>query len=274
MLGSFNIDQVVQPGHYMSGSHDAHSLVPTTRTGKFMVRWPRTSAAPFCSLHMWSGWCTNSLTLRPRTCGRPVVSQPLGAPNQYWAPSLRRLWPKNNTRLISPSNINNSRWIMNNSARWSWTWNHRWVVHVHSFLAVWSWEWPTSSSSFSNSAIVLFQFFCTMNIWILYYLIWFLYFLILYNFICLISFFNIILYNFILFILHNFIFLLLFLYYLLICWRTLFRQTYSIDELVDKIFTDGMVILCWRKNSVGKTIKCCSDVTLCFLDFEIKKHYI
>ena len=53
--------------------------------------------------------------------------------------------------------------------------------------------------------------------------------------------------------------------------RTLFRWTYSIGELVDKIFTDGMVILCRRKNSIDKIVKCCSDVTLCFLDFEKKK---
>jgi len=33
---------------------------------------------------------TGSPTLRPRTCGRPVVFQPLGAPNQYRAPNLRR----------------------------------------------------------------------------------------------------------------------------------------------------------------------------------------
>jgi hypothetical protein len=34
--------------------------------------------------------CTDSPTLRSRTCGRSVVSQPLGAPNQYRAPNLRR----------------------------------------------------------------------------------------------------------------------------------------------------------------------------------------
>jgi hypothetical protein len=35
--------------------------------------------------------CMDSPTLRSRTCGRPVVSQPLGALNQYRAPSsLRR----------------------------------------------------------------------------------------------------------------------------------------------------------------------------------------
>jgi len=60
--------------------------------------------------------CTNSPTLRPRTCGRPIVSQPLGALNRYRAPSLRSSWPCNNTRLISPKNISNSWQIMNNSA--------------------------------------------------------------------------------------------------------------------------------------------------------------
>jgi hypothetical protein len=48
--------------------------------------------------------CMGSPTLRSRTCGRPVVSQPLGAPNQYRSPSLRSLWPCSNTRLSSPKN--------------------------------------------------------------------------------------------------------------------------------------------------------------------------
>jgi len=58
--------------------------------------------------------CTDSPTVQSITYGRHVVSQPLGASNQYRAPSLRRLWPWNN-------NINNSRRIMNNSASSSWT---------------------------------------------------------------------------------------------------------------------------------------------------------
>jgi hypothetical protein len=99
--------------------------------------------------------CTGSPTLRPRTCGRPVVSQPLGAPNQYRAPNLRSSWPCNNTRiispknrsnyrrimcktrltrLISPRNTRNSRRIMNNFAQWSWTWHHKVVIHVHPFF--------------------------------------------------------------------------------------------------------------------------------------------
>jgi len=34
-----------------------------------------------------------------------------------------------------------------------------------------------------------------------------------------------------------------------------YRQTYSIREVVGKIYTNVMVILCWQKNSVGKKIK-------------------
>jgi hypothetical protein len=37
-------------------------------------------------------------------CGRPVVFQPLGAPNQYRAPNLRSSWPCSNTLLSSPRN--------------------------------------------------------------------------------------------------------------------------------------------------------------------------
>jgi len=81
--------------------------------------------------------CTGSPTLWPRTCGQPVVSQPLGASNQYRAPNLRSSWPCNNTRLSSPKNtttyrqsMHNSKWIMNSFAKWSWTWHHRVVIHV------------------------------------------------------------------------------------------------------------------------------------------------
>ena len=95
--------------------------------------------------------CTNSPTLRPRTCGQLIVSQPLGAPNLYWAPSLRRSWPWNNTRLISPSNISNSQRIMNNSARW----NHRWVVYVRFFFGCLVPGTTNPSSSTSSVATVL-----------------------------------------------------------------------------------------------------------------------
>jgi hypothetical protein len=92
--------------------------------------------------------CTGSPTLRPKTCSRPVVSQLLGAPNQYRASNLRSSWTcsntrlssskntstyrwlMNNTRLISPRNTSNSRRIMNSFAKWSWTWHHRVVIHV------------------------------------------------------------------------------------------------------------------------------------------------
>jgi hypothetical protein len=67
---------------------------------------------------------TGSPTLQPKTCGRPVVSQPLGALRQYRAPSLRSSWPWNN-------NMNNSRRIMISSIKWSWRLDQGWVIiHV------------------------------------------------------------------------------------------------------------------------------------------------
>jgi hypothetical protein len=152
--------------------------------------------------------CTDSPTLRSRTCGWPVVSQPLGAPNQYQVPSLKSSWPCNNTWLISSKNMSNFWWTMNNSVKWSWTWDHRWVVLVR----------PIFGRMVPGMTSLLLQrrhcssliFICTnkivMNIWILYYSILFLHISILYNLICLIIFFFIILYNFILMILYNFIF--------------------------------------------------------------------
>ena len=81
--------------------------------------------------------CTGSPTLRPRTCERPVVSQPLGDPNQYRALNLRSSWPCINTRLNSPKNtttyqrgIHNFQRIMNSFAKWSLTWHHIMVIHV------------------------------------------------------------------------------------------------------------------------------------------------
>jgi len=110
---------------------------------------------------------TGSPTLRPTTCGRPIVFQPLGAPNQYRAPNLRSSWPCSNTRLSLPRNtityqrsthnskrlmhnkerslskskhlkhnkkrsmkrlMNNKRWLMNSFAKWLWTWQI--VEHV------------------------------------------------------------------------------------------------------------------------------------------------
>jgi len=84
---------------------------------------------------------TGSPTLRPRTCGRPVMFQPLGASNQYRASNLRSSWPWSNTRLSSPKNTTNYQWsmhntkrIMNSFAKWSWTWHHRVVIHVRLIL--------------------------------------------------------------------------------------------------------------------------------------------
>jgi len=111
---------------------------------------------------------TGSPTLRPTTCGRPVVFQPLGAPNQYRAPNLRSSWPCSNTRLSSPKNtttyqqsthnskrlmhnkerslskskrlkhnkkrsMNNKKRFMNSFAKWSWIWQHI-VEHVRLIL--------------------------------------------------------------------------------------------------------------------------------------------
>ena len=61
---------------------------------------------------------------RLKTCVRLVVSQPLEALHQYRAHSLRSSWPWNN-------NMNDSRWIMNSSIKWSWTLDPGWVmIHV------------------------------------------------------------------------------------------------------------------------------------------------
>jgi hypothetical protein len=97
---------------------------------------------------------TGSPTLRPTTCGRPVVFQPLGPPNQYRAPNLRSSWPCSNTRLSSPKNtttyqrsthnskrlkhnkersLNNKKRLMNSFAKWSWTWQYR-VEHMRLIL--------------------------------------------------------------------------------------------------------------------------------------------
>jgi len=90
---------------------------------------------------------TGSPTLRPTTCDRPIVFQPLGAPNQYRAPNLRSSWPCSNTWLNSPKNTttyqrstHNSKRLMQNKersmksfAKWSWKWQHR-VEHVRLIL--------------------------------------------------------------------------------------------------------------------------------------------
>jgi hypothetical protein len=55
--------------------------------------------------------------------------------------NLRSSWHCSNTRLSSSKNMttyrrlmNNSRWIMNSFAKWSWTWHHRVVIHVRLLL--------------------------------------------------------------------------------------------------------------------------------------------
>jgi len=110
---------------------------------------------------------TGSPTLRPTTCGPPVVFQLLGAPNQYRSPNLRSSWPCSNTRLNSPTNtttyqrsthnskrlmrnkerslskskrlkhnkkrlMNNKKRLMNSFAKWLWTWQI--VEHVRLIL--------------------------------------------------------------------------------------------------------------------------------------------
>jgi hypothetical protein len=60
---------------------------------------------------------TGSPTLRSKTWGRPVVFQPLGAPNQYRAPNLRSSLPCSNTRLSSPKNTTTYQWSTHNSKR-------------------------------------------------------------------------------------------------------------------------------------------------------------
>jgi len=139
-----------------------------------MIFWPIRNSIRIC------GWrldhqvdllkigSTGSPTLRPITCGRPVVFQPLGAPNQYRAPNLRSSWPCSNTRLSSPKNmttyqrsthnskrlmhnkerslnkskhlkhnkersLNNKKRLMNSFAKWSWTWQHI-VEHMRLIL--------------------------------------------------------------------------------------------------------------------------------------------
>jgi len=125
-----------------------------------MIFWPIRNSIRIC------GWrldrqvdpikigFTGSPTLRPTTCGRPVVFQPLWAPNQYRAPNLRSSWPCSNARLSSPKDmttyqrsthnskrlmhnkersLNNKKRLINNFAKWSWTWQHR-VEHVRLIL--------------------------------------------------------------------------------------------------------------------------------------------
>jgi len=126
-----------------------------------MIFWPIRNSIRIC------GWrldrqvdlikigFTGSPTLRPTTCGRPVVFQSLGARN------LRSSWPCSNTRFSSPINMttyqrsthnsnrlmhnkerslnkskrfkHNKKQLMNSFAKWSWTWQHK-VEHVRLIL--------------------------------------------------------------------------------------------------------------------------------------------
>ena len=96
---------------------------------------------------------SNTTALRARTCGWPVVSQRLGAPNQYWAPNLRSSWPCSNTRLISPKNTSDYRRIMNTSSNgYGDEITYGWYMCAP-FLAVWSRERP--ASSFSSSSVII-----------------------------------------------------------------------------------------------------------------------
>ena len=171
----------------VSWGRDTGMILRPTRISIRICRWMQD-----CSMDPIEIGCTNSPTPRPRTCEWPVMSQPLVAPNRYQAPNLRSLWPYNNTQFISPKHMNDSRWIMNNSTKCSWTWDHIWLVRVR----------PLFDRMVPGSTnLLLLQrrhcssliFICTnkivMNIWILYYWILFLHILILYNFVCLIIFF-------------------------------------------------------------------------------------
>jgi hypothetical protein len=83
-----------------------------------------------------------------------VVSKPLGAHNQYRAHNFRSSRPYKSIRPISLKNMKDSPRIMKNSTEWSWIWDHKWVVCVRPFLAIWSRERQASSSS-SGAAIVV-----------------------------------------------------------------------------------------------------------------------
>ena len=123
---------------------------------------------------------TGSPTLRPTTCGRPVVLQLLGAPYQYRALNLRSSWPCSNTRLSSPKSTttyqrrthnskNNKEWHTNNSknntarslnnkerpmksfVKWSWTWHK--LEHVR----------PIFFGSMTASLLLLLQLHLYIN---------------------------------------------------------------------------------------------------------------
>jgi len=135
---------------------------------RFKMRWNLFRFVPFFEL-VWN------------------VSAIPGGTERNWQPcyqalSLRSLWPCNNTRLISPKNMSDSRWIMNNFVKWSWKWDHRWEVHVHLYCGSMD---PGTCSLVLVLLLLLQHCHCSsiicirtnkivMNIWILYYSILFL----------------------------------------------------------------------------------------------------
>jgi hypothetical protein len=82
---------------------------------------------------------------------------------------------------------------MNNSAKWSWKWDHRWLVCGHPLFVHMVPGMTRPLLLFQRYHCFSLIFICTnrfvMNIWILYHSILFLHISILYNFICLIIFF-------------------------------------------------------------------------------------
>jgi len=63
---------------------------------------------------------TGSPTLRPTTCSRLVVFQPLGAPNQYRAPNLRSSWLCSNSprnTITYKRSTHKSKRLMHNKER-------------------------------------------------------------------------------------------------------------------------------------------------------------
>ena len=73
---------------------------------------------------------TGSPTLGPTTCGRPVLLQLSGAPNQYRAPNLRSTWPcskgatryqrrTHNSKNNTQQNLHNKERPMKSFVKWS-----------------------------------------------------------------------------------------------------------------------------------------------------------
>jgi len=90
------------------------------------ILWPIRNSIRICGLRLARqvdpikiGF-TGSPTLRPTTCGRPVVFQPLGALNQYRAPNLRSPWLCSNSprnTITYKRSTHNSKRLMHNKER-------------------------------------------------------------------------------------------------------------------------------------------------------------